>query len=121
LLVIAATLAIGLALGIAAAAVVGLIAVGVAVAVILALAVFVVIVALIVDRLRSAEDCRLVRRAVLRDTCEGGCPNGQVCLTTATRPYGPGFLGLRPQAAACACRPTVSFGGPGGGAPGENG
>lgn len=61
------TRAIGLAVAVAAAAVVGLIAVGVAVAIILALAVFFVIVALIFDRLRSAEDCRLVARVVFSD------------------------------------------------------
>jgi hypothetical protein len=54
-----------------------------------------------------------VTRAVFPDTCEGNCPPGQVCIATATRPYGPRFLGLRPQAAACACRPIISFGGAG--------
>jgi hypothetical protein len=86
----------------------------IAAAIIAAIAVFIFAAALIIRRLQATTGCRLVTRLVLRDTCEGNCPAGQVCIATATRPYGPRFLSLRPQAAACACRPIISFGGAGG-------
>ena len=83
-----------------------------AAAILAAVGIFVIGVALVIDQFRAAPAaCGLVRRAVLRDTCEGACPAGQICTTVTTRPYGPGFLGLAPQAATCACLL------PGGGAP----
>jgi hypothetical protein len=87
-----------------------------AAAILAAVGIFVIGVALVIDFFRPGPPaCGLVRRAVLRDTCEGACPPGQICAVATTRPYGPGFLGLAPQAATCAC---VLAGAPGGGAPG---
>jgi len=87
-----------------------------AAAILAAVGIFIIGVALVIDLFRPGPPaCGLVRRAVLRDTCEGACPPGQVCSVVTTRPYGPRFLGLAPQAATCACAVP---GAPGGGAPG---
>ena len=84
-----------------------------AAAILAAVGIFIIGVALVIDQFRAVPAaCGLVRRAVLRDTCEGVCPPGQICAAATTRPYGPRFLGLAPQAATCACLA------PGGGAPG---
>ncbi|HSA81815.1 MAG TPA: hypothetical protein VLE23_13450 [Geminicoccaceae bacterium] len=85
-----------------------------AAAILAAVGIFIIGVALVIDRFRPAPAaCGLVRRAVLRDTCEGACPPGRICAAVTTRPYGPRLLGLAPQAATCACL----AGAPGGGAP----
>jgi hypothetical protein len=111
---------------IVAALVAGLIGAALGAALIALVALLVFGVALALDALRSTPPaCALVTRVAFRDTCEGVCAVGQICTTTATRPYGPGFLGLAPQAAACACLapgvPGGAPGAPGGGAPGEDG
>ena len=86
-----------------------------AAAILAAVGVFLIAVALVIDQFRPGPAaCGLVRRAVLRDTCEGACPAGQTCVAATTRPYGPRFLSLAPQAATCAC---LAPGAPGGGAP----
>jgi hypothetical protein len=90
-----------------------------AAAILTAVGLVVIGVALVIDRFRAPPAaCGLVTRAVLRDTCEGACPPGRICAAATTRPYGPGFLGLAPQAASCACRMP---GAGGGGGPGPGG
>lgn len=62
--------------------------------------------------------CRLKRNLIFPDECVGACPPGQICVATATRPYGPwGALGT--QASACGC--IAAGGGGGGGGTGGGG
>jgi hypothetical protein len=84
-----------------------------AVGVLAAIGVVVLGAAVLVDLLTPAPGaCALVTRVLFRDRCGGTCPAGQICAPTATRPYGPfGIGGV--QAAACACVPLVTLGGPG--------
>jgi hypothetical protein len=106
-------------------------AAGAAVGVLAAVGVVVLAVAVFVDLVTPAPGaCGLVRRLVFRDRCGGGCPAGQVCVVTTTRPYGVGRLGLGGplggvQAAACACAvpltPIPGIPGAGGGAAGPPG
>ena len=94
-----------------------------AAAILAAVGIFIIGVALVIDQFRPAPGaCGLVRRAVLRDTCEGACPPGQTCAAVTTRPYGPRFLSLAPQAATCACLvPAPGGGAPAPGSGGDNG
>lgn len=93
-----------------------------AAAVLAAIAVVVFAVGFVIDAFRTPPPtCGLVRRAALRDTCEGTCPPGQLCTETATRPYGRiRFLGVQfgVQAAACSCVAVPAPGPAGGGPPG---
>lgn len=86
-----------------------------AVGIIAAIGVVVLGAALFVDFFTPARGpCGLVTRVAFRDRCGGTCPAGQICVPTATRPYGPfGILGV--QAAACACTPLAAPGATGAG------
>jgi hypothetical protein len=101
-IVVLVLLVVGLLLfGVGVVAAIGiLITVLEAVAILAAVRTFLIGAALVIDRFRPvAGACGLVSRAVLRDTCEGACPPGQTCAAATTRPYGPRFLSLAPQAA----------------------
>lgn len=114
--VVVVLLVVGLLLfGIGVVAAIGILITALeAAAILAAVGLFIFGVALFLDQFRAAPAaCGLVTRTVFRDTCEGACPAGQICVAATTRPYGPRFLSLAPQAATCACVPAP--GAPGGG------
>lgn len=70
------------------------------------LVITIVIIDYVVQQLTPPPTCAVSTAFIVPDVCAGTCPPGATCAVTATRPYGPAWLGLT-QAAACACVGTL--------------